>query len=146
MIETHDDRRRHQYPPVAVESKKGKRTEDMEMCFNSPSAQVHKKRGHQHLRDRDNVASPRLAGVRGSEVNRQRSDRAAKENRSDNMRVKVAARASPCAGGKQKRCDNARQPLQNHQPRKEMIGALVVFLFRFRQMHGGAAAQIRGLS
>ena len=98
VIETRDDRRRHQYSPVAVESKKGKRTEDMEMCFNSPSAQVHKKRGHQHLRDRDNVASPRLAGVRGSEVNRQGGDRATKENCSDNVRVNLAARASPCAG------------------------------------------------
>ena len=74
VIERHDDRRRDQDAPVAIERQERQRAEDVEVRFDAAAGEVDQQRAHQHLRDGDRVARRRPAGPQQAEQRREQAD------------------------------------------------------------------------
>ena len=122
MVERHHDRRRQKHPPIAIKGKDHQRPKDMEVRFDPSTRQRNEQSGHQHLRHRDHVPGGEAAGPDSRHPDREKTDRAADEDRRPDMNVDLAGSAIPSARRNQKGNDDARQPLEKHQFGEKLIG------------------------
>src|ERR1700674_205833 len=122
MIHRHHDRGRNQHAPIAVEGENNERSEDMKMRFDAAARQGDQQSGHQRLRDRDDVARDKRAGPHPSHPDREKADRAAQEDGGPDVKVDLAGRPGPGRGRDEERDENSKDPLKEHQLRKQAVG------------------------
>ena len=97
----------------------------MEVRLDAPARQMDQQRAHQHLRRPRSCSGSRQARPEDAEQRRKEADRAAEEDRRPHVKVDAADRALPRERRYPEREDDAEQPLEGHQPRKQPIGSPV---------------------
>ena len=125
VIERHDDCRRNQHPPVAIERQEGQRAEDVKVGLDPPTGQMNEQGAHQHLRDRDDVAGRRQAWPEQSEERRKQADDSAEDDRCPDVQVGPADWSVPRQRRHPQREDDPHEPLEGHQPGKEPVRTMV---------------------
>ena len=123
MVDGHNQRGRNQQGPIAIESEKGERPEDMEMRLNPSPADVDKERGKQHLGDSDDMPRHKPPRELPREEDRRNGEHASEDDGKPHMNVNGALRPFPRLRGQQQGRHDSSQPLQNHQGREKTVRA-----------------------
>src|ERR1051326_3392592 len=109
----------------------------MKVRLNPSAGEMDQQGGHQHLSDGDSMPGKGTTGSGQRQEDGQARNRAAQKNRGPNMQMRLAVWSVPGLRGDPQSSHYSRQPLANHETRKETVGALVdLLLMLTKQVKG----------
>ncbi len=100
----------------------------MKVRLDSSAGDADQKRGHQHLAYGDDIPRNGSTGPRAGQPDGEKADCATQKDCGPHVNVNRTGLSYPGIGRDQQRHRNRGDPLENHQPRKQLIGVAINLL------------------